>query len=149
MNEESQFDELRQNIVDEEHIRMLSLGYYISSGMCLLFSLFGVMYMFMGLMFTAMFKSMPPAHPNQAPPPEMGWFFFGIGAFIFCCMVTLAILKFIVARRLKSRSSKTLCLIIAGISCLEIPYGTTLGVLTFIVLGRDSVKNLFHASTDA
>ena len=34
-------------------------------------------------------------------------------------------------------------MIITAIGCLEFPYGTLLGVLTFIVLGRDSVKRLF------
>ena len=143
MNDQTRPDAYRQSIVDEEQLRMLSLGYYLSSGMCLLFSLFGGMYMFMGLMLTTLFKSMPQASPNQAPPPEFGWIFFGVGAFIFCCMIILATMKLIVARKIKSRSSRTFCLIIAGISCLEIPYGTTLGVLTFVVLNRDSVQTLF------
>jgi hypothetical protein len=34
-------------------------------------------------------------------------------------------------------------MVIAGIGCLEIPYGTVLGVFSFLVLGRDSVVPLF------
>ncbi len=45
-------ENLRQAIVDVEHLRMLTLGYYRIAGMGLLFSLFGGMYMAMGLMFT-------------------------------------------------------------------------------------------------
>lgn len=143
MPESAEPEALRQTIVDEEHLRMLTLGYYVSAGMCLLFSLFGGLYMVLGLMFTFAFRNLPAQPPNTAPPPEMGWFFFAIGAFIFGAMVTLAILKFLTARRLKARASRTFCLVLAGISCLEVPYGTTLGVLTFVVLTRDSVKALF------
>ncbi|HEX9010039.1 MAG TPA: hypothetical protein VF804_06710 [Holophagaceae bacterium] len=143
MPESPEPEALRQTIVDEEHLRMLTLGYYLSAGMCLLFSLFGGMYMVLGLMFTFAFRNLPAQPPNTAPPPEMGWVFFAMGAFLFGAMVTLAILKFLTARRLKARASRTFCLVIAGISCLEVPYGTTLGVLTFVVLSRDSVKALF------
>ena len=143
MPESAEPEALRQTIVDEEHLRMLTLGYYVSAGMCLLFSLFGGLYMVLGLMFTFAFRNLPAQPPNSAPPPEVGWFFFALGAFIFGAMVTLAILKFLTARRLKARASRTFCLVLAGISCLEVPYGTTLGVLTFVVLTRDSVKALF------
>ena len=143
MPESAEPEALRQTIVDEEHLRMLTLGYYVSAGMCLLFSLFGGLYMVLGLMFTFAFRNLPAQPPNSAPPPEVGWFFFAIGAFLFGAMVTLAILKFLTARRLKARASRTFCLVLAGISCLEVPYGTTLGVLTFVVLTRDSVKALF------
>ena len=34
-------------------------------------------------------------------------------------------------------------MIIAGINCLGIPLGTTLGVFTFIVLLRPSVQHVF------
>jgi hypothetical protein len=43
----------------------------------------------------------------------------------------------------KARKSRTLCLVAAAISCLEIPYGTLLGVFTLIVLDRASVRNEF------
>jgi hypothetical protein len=33
--------------------------------------------------------------------------------------------------------------IFAAISCLELPYGTALGLVTFSVLGRPSVKTMF------
>jgi len=143
MTEPIPAENLRQAIVDEEHLRMLTLGYYLSAGMCLLFSLFGGMYMAMGLVFTFAFRNLPSQPPNTAPPPEMGWIIFGMGALLFGAMVTLALLKFLTARRLKARTSRTFCLVIAGLSCLEVPYGTTLGVLTFVVLSRDSVKALF------
>jgi hypothetical protein len=38
-----------------------------------------------------------------------------------------------------------LCMITAGLSCLEMPYGTALGVMTFVVLSRPSVRQEFDA----
>ena len=34
-------------------------------------------------------------------------------------------------------------MVIAAINCLHIPIGTMLGIFTFIVLGRDSVRKLY------
>jgi hypothetical protein len=60
-------------------------------------------------------------------------------------MIVLAILKFIVAKRLKERRSRALCLVVAAVSCLGIPFGTVLGVFTFLVLSRPSIERSFDA----
>jgi hypothetical protein len=41
------------------------------------------------------------------------------------------------------------CLVVAGVSCLFMPFGTILGVLSLIVLNRPSVKLLFSAQEPA
>ncbi len=61
-------------------------------------------------------------------------------------MITMAALKFYTAVCLKQRKSRTFCLVVAAISCLEVPYGTILGVFTFLVLERPSVARLFGAN---
>jgi len=90
---------------------------------------------------------MPTTRSGEAPPAVIGWVFFGIGAFIFICLIVMAALKFKAARCIKRRSSRVFCMIVAGFSCLEIPYGTALGVLSLIVLSRNSVKNLFSSNS--
>ena len=74
--------------------------------------------------------------------------FFGIllaliGSAVCVFIVALAVLKLLTAKALRERRSRTLCLITAGISCLAIPYGTALGVATFLVLSRPSVQQQF------
>ena len=44
---------------------------------------------------------------------------------------------------LGKRKMRMFCLIVGVLSCLSIPYGTTQGVFTIIVLVRQSVVNLF------
>jgi hypothetical protein len=36
-----------------------------------------------------------------------------------------------------------LCYVTAALACLQMPFGTCLGIFTFIVLGRPSVKASF------
>jgi hypothetical protein len=47
---------------------------------------------------------------------------------------------------LLKRRHRMFILIVAGLNCLSVPLGTILGVFTFVVLGRDSVRKAFAAS---
>lgn len=137
-------DQLRQAIVDHEHLKLLSIAYLVSAGMSAFFSLFGLLYAFMGVFITAAIAH-APAQPEQGAPPEfVGWIFGMFGAGMFVMMMGLGVLKFLVARRLKQRRSRTFCMVVAGLSCFGVPYGTMLGVFTFLVLARPSVARLFQ-----
>jgi hypothetical protein len=140
-------DELvRKSIVDDEHLKLLSLGYMISAGISAFFSLFGLMYMAMGILMGAAISHFPVAGNTGGPPPAfVGWIFGGIGFVIFVLMILMAALKFRVAICIKNRMSRTFCMVVAGISCLGIPYGTILGVLTLVVLERESVTRMFSS----
>ncbi|MCX6922874.1 MAG: hypothetical protein NT154_06635 [Verrucomicrobia bacterium] len=37
-------------------------------------------------------------------------------------------------------------LMIGGLNCLQIPFGSALGVFTIIVLSRDSVRDLYNGT---
>ena len=138
---------MRQQIVDEEHLQLLYIGYLISAGMSAFFSFFGLIYVFMGVMMGVIFSADPgtAGHAGDAPPAFIGWIFGIIGVGIFLFLIAMAVLKFIAAYRIKHRRSRVFCMVVAGITCLEIPYGTLLGVCTFIVLERPTVKKLFAA----
>ena len=123
---------------------MLGIAYLVSAGMSAVFSFFGLFYAFLGVFITTVPAWAPPASGQEPPPEFIGWIFglFGFGMFLI--MITAGVLKFMTYRCLKQRRSKTFCMVIAGISCLGIPYGTLLGVLTFLVLSRPSVSTLFE-----
>jgi hypothetical protein len=137
----------RQSIIDEEHLKLLSLGYMISAATSAFFSLFGLMYVAMGFAMSAVIAHAPgvAAKPNQMPPAFIGHVFAGIGFAFFTAMIVLAAAKLKAAFCIRGRRSRTFCMVMAGISCLEVPYGTVLGALSFIVLGRESVAQLFHS----
>ena len=136
-----QHSESPQAIIDKEHLRLLRIGYFISAAQTAVFIPFGLMYAGMGVMFA----HFPGGGSGTSPPAMMSWLFGIIGA-VFAGFATLAAtLKLLTAIRLKERRSRMLCLITAGLSCLEVPYGTAIGVMTFIVLSRPSVRYEFEA----
>jgi hypothetical protein len=144
--------ETRQSIIDEEHLKMLSVGYVVSAGFCAFFSLFGLLYVFMGIMMNATFSHLPEtaAKPVPQPPPAFfGWIFICFGLALFLLAIGMAAAKFRTAWCIKHRKWRVFCMVIAGLGCLEFPYGTALGVFSFIVLGRDSVVQLFSSEPPA
>ena len=128
-----------REIIDGEHLRLLRIGYFISAAQTALFIPFGLLYAGMGLLFSHL-----PTGGSPPPPAMMSWIFGLFGAGFAGFAAVAATLKLLTAIRLKERRSRVLCLITAGLSCLEIPYGTALGVCTFTVLGRASVRRQFE-----
>jgi heme/copper-type cytochrome/quinol oxidase subunit 3 len=133
----------RQQILDEEHLRLLRIGYLIVGGTAAFTGLFGLFYTAMGVFIVVAGKTASSRH-GQPPPELMGVIFIAIGALVLLLAVGYASLAFLTARFLKERRARTLCLLTAGISCLYIPFGTVLGAFTFIVMGRPSVRALFN-----
>ena len=131
----------RQQVVDEEQLRLLAILWKVSAGITAFYSLFGLIYVGMG----AVFAFIPFSESAGEPPPEFFAVFMGLIGLAFLVIgMTIAALKWHVGRLLTERRGTTFIQVIAGLSCLEVPYGTALGVFTFIVLGRPSVRALFE-----
>jgi len=140
---------VRQSIIDEEHLKLLSICYMISAAISACFSMMGLMYAGMGAVVSEAIKRAPEMTTdaaNAAPPAFIGWIFGAIGAAVFLILITMAGLQLGVALSLKKRKARTFCMVVAAFECLGVPYGTLLGIFTFIVLGRDSVTRLFDAT---
>ena len=50
---------------------------------------------------------------------------------------------------LLKKRNRLFSLIIGGLNCLQIPFGTALGVFTLLVLSRDSVRHLYSGGTES
>jgi hypothetical protein len=72
--------------------------------------------------------------------------FAGIGLIGFLLLASLGVLKILSGFWIRKRKHRVAIMVIAGISCIEIPYGTLLGVVTFMILGRKSVAALFSGT---
>ncbi|MBL8859782.1 MAG: hypothetical protein JNL28_14845 [Planctomycetes bacterium] len=136
-------EEERQQIIDDEQLRILSMGYLIAAGVDLLTSLVGLFYAGLGLVLWGALPRQLAEKGGSMPPAAMGWIFAAFGLLFFVVFIVFAVMKFMSARRLKQRRSRTLCLVTAGVSVIGIPYGTALGVCTFVVLSRPSVRSAF------
>ncbi len=133
---------------DQEHLRLLEIFHYVLAGLQALIGLFPIFHVGMGIAMLTGYFPMGPRPPSGAPfamPDVMGWMFVGIGGSIILFYETLAILTLTAGRSIAARRRHTFCLIAAAIGCLNMPMGTLLGVFTFIVLLRPSVKPLFDA----
>jgi hypothetical protein len=122
---------------DAEHLRILSICWYVGAGLAALMGCFPIVHVAIGLFFI-----IAPPRVNP-PPPFFGWIFFLIGSAFMCWGWTCATLGFLTARSIKQRRRLMLCYITSALYCLQIPIGALLGIFTFIVLTRPSVKASF------
>ena len=141
-------ESIRQHVLDVEHLRLLRIGYFIQGGVTSVMALFGLLYVFMGLLASSFFAN-APGNSGAPPPPFVGYFLALFGALFMLAGGTFAALQFLTARALGHHQSRTLSLITAGLTCVFLPYGTALGICTFMVLGRPSVRTLFNGGPPA
>lgn len=135
-------DRERQQIIDEEHLKMLSIFYYVLGGVNALLACIPFIHVTIGL-FLLSLPSSAHSGPGGRPPAIIGLLFVIIGVTVILIGWTLAALKIYTGYCISKKKKRIFCLVIAAISCLGIPVGTVLGVFTFIVLMRPSVKELY------
>ncbi len=79
----------------------------------------------------------------SSPPDAFGWIFVIMGSIFILIGWAIAICMLIAGRKLKMRKSRMFCMIVAGIECMFMPFGTVLGVFTLVGLNKDSIKDMF------
>jgi hypothetical protein len=140
--------EARERILDEEHLRLLSIGHYIVGGLILGVSTLFIFYCFFFLLI-AQRPDLFNGSSNSPPPPGAMMFvalFFGLFVLAGWGFGTLIIY---IGRCIKRRVRRGLTLVVASLSTLSIPLGTILGVLTLMVLTRPQVKRLYDEALPA
>jgi hypothetical protein len=133
----------RQQILDAEHLRLLRIGYIVAACVNSLMCLLGFFYVAMGAVVSS---TMPARGTRGAPPFSPFAFFAAFGAAFVIVGAALIVLNVLTARAIGRRQGYVLCMISAALSCLGIPYGTLLGIATFVVLGRPHVKAMFEGA---
>lgn len=132
----------RQAIVDEEHLRLLPVFYWVLGAMDVFFSLYGLIYVAFAAIFA--FAPFESSSTVSGPPPAfIGWFFFIFGAAFMLVFGISAGLKIATGFWIRKRRRRTASLVVAGLSCVSVPFGTIVGVFTFLVLLRPSVVALY------
>jgi hypothetical protein len=127
---------------DDQHLQLLSIFHYVLGGLIALFSLFPVFHLVMGLgMVTGSFPAEGPEDVDMLR--WMGGMFTCFAAAFMLGGFALAGCAIAAGSFLAKRVRYTFCLVVAGVECVFMPFGTVLGVFTLIVLMRDSVKAKF------
>jgi hypothetical protein len=125
---------------DLEHLKLLSIFHYVVAGLAALFACIPLLHLFIGIAMVSGWGDFGDSDPFAG---FMGWFFivfssaFILGGWIFSFFLFRA------GRYLSQQRRYTFCLVMAGMACMFMPFGTVLGVFTIIVLLRESVKELF------
>lgn len=126
---------------DEENLNLLAIFHYVLGGLVLLGSCLALFCIGMGIaMLSGAFDG------KNAPPNEMGWIFVVIGSVAMVIGWTIGVLIIMAGQRLKQRTSRVFCLVVAGLECLINPLGPILAVFTIVMLMKESVIQLFEAN---
>ena len=128
---------------DEEHLRLLAVFHYVVGGLAGLFALFPVLHLILGLVLALAPEKL--ASQGEPPPAFIGWFFVIFASVIIVCGWVFAAFVLATGRFLAKRKHRMFCLVMAGVECIFMPFGTVLGVFTIIVLLREPVRALFFA----
>jgi hypothetical protein len=147
----AEMQQLIQKEKDREHLNLLSIFYFITTGLYFLGSLFLFLYFSFINSFIIehdhihqMSKAIFTGYSNSNKLPME---FYNIFALIFYfiggLMILNAILNLLTGIYLRQRKHRIFCIIIGALNCLHVPVGTALGAFTIVILSRDSVKNIF------
>jgi len=129
---------------DDGHLKAIVICHYVWGGLALLLSCMFIGHIIMGIM---MVKGQFPTNggpPNQFPN-QFGYMFICMGSGALLLGWAVGILTIISGRAIARRRWRMFSLVIAGVNCAWVPFGTVLGVFTFIVLLRPSVRALYPA----
>ena len=127
---------------ESEHLKILSMFHYVLAGIVGLFSCFPSLHLVMGILLASgVIKD-----PNDPFLMQfVGWFFILFASGFMLVGWTFATSLFLAGRYLQQRKRYTFCLVMAGMECIFMPFGTVLGVFTIITLVKESVKAQFEA----
>jgi hypothetical protein len=132
----------RQQIVDEEHLKLLSIFHFVVAGLALLgIGLLILHFCFMSTVFSS--PDLWKSQKNGPPPKELFKAFIWLYAFLGCVIGGACLLNLLSGLFLQQRRHRTFSIVVAALNCLQVPFGTVLGVFTLVVLLRDSVRQRY------
>jgi len=132
-------EKTKQKIIDNEHLRLLSLFHLISGILSLLFSFFFVLYI--GF-FSIILRFTRGIHYSDFPNRVMSFVFF-IWSFFIIVGILWGVAKIISSMFMNKRKYRIFSIIVSVLECLSVPYGTILGVMSLTVLSRESIKEIY------
>jgi len=133
------------NAKDTEHIKVLSICYYVNAGLMALATCIPIIYFLVGVgLISGVFEEVGNSGHDREVMQMFGGMMIVMSGLFFITGCVATVLNFLVARRMVMRESRILCLIVAGVNCLSVPLGLVLGVFTFIVLSRPQVVESFE-----
>lgn len=127
---------------DNDQLKLLAVFHFVVGGL----ALFGIGFLFLHYFIMDTVFSRPELwknHRGNFPPQQFWsifvWFYLFMGAVMLIgCLVNILSGVFLLKKK-----HHLFSLVVAGLNCLQIPFGTALGVCTIIVLQRESVRQSY------
>jgi hypothetical protein len=129
------------NNEDIRHLDLLSMFHYIVGGITALFSCLPIIHVIVGLSMVS--GKLFEESNGSAPPAFIGWIFVIIGTVFIVLGLSIAVCMIVAGKKLKKRKNRVFCMVVAGIECMFMPFGTVLGVFTLIALNKESIQEIF------
>ena len=133
------------NAEENKQVDLLSMFHYVVGGIVALFSCMPFLHLFVGMAMISG-KIFENSDGSSQPPDAFGWIFVIMGSVFIILGWTIAMGILIAGKKLKRRKNRLFCMVVAGIECMFMPFGTVLGVFTLIMLNKESVQQAFVAA---
>jgi len=137
----------KQTIIDEEHLRLLSIFHYISGVITLFISfIFLIQFFVFSFIFDEVMNSFLDIAlvGNYDFDPEIFSLLIYLWIVLFFLFITFGLAQILSGNYLRKKKHRIFSFIVAIISIFFFPYGTILGAMTIIVISRSSVMELYR-----
>jgi len=132
-----------QRKIDADHLKLLAVFHFVGAGLAAA----GLGFILLHYAMMSHFMTNPEMWQHQqegGPPPAevfaaFKWFYGFCGVLVVACGIGNLLSGFYI----RKRKHRTFSLVVAAVNCLHMPLGTVLGVFTFVVLLRNSVRELY------
>ena len=131
---------------DSDHLRLIAIFHFVLGPIQLLFALFPLVYVAIGILFVSGVIPSDPHQSNGGDPEVIGWVFIAFGTAFTVIAGLFGALTLYSGFQIRARRRRMFSLVAAGINCVHFPFGTALGVFTLIVLLRRSVEALYRST---
>lgn len=124
-------------------LKLLSIGYYIQAGIIGFYSLLVLGYAgFLSFFLTAASNEAERRGQGGLPPGFASILTAVIGV-LLVLLIAYAVCMFLTGYWVARYRNRIFIYVMAALTCLGIPYGTVLGVFTFIAMQRPTARQLF------
>ncbi len=130
----------------KNNLSTLSILHYVYGGLTCFAGLFMLLFIGVG---TFLRTDMVQQQPDAADAAMVGGIMQGLGAVLFVVVEVIGVLIILSGRWIKRRVNRTGSLVIAGFCCLSFPFGTALGIFTFVTLLNDEVRREYEGQAPA
>jgi hypothetical protein len=134
---------------DEQYLKILGIFHFVVAGIAALFACFPILHFLMGLGMLGLSLGAgvsEGAFPQAVIPGFVGLFFTLIAGSMILFGWAFAVCVALAGLFLLKKTHHMFCVVMGGVECILVPFGTVLGVLTIITLMKPSVKALFGIS---